>query len=499
MILNNKFHDGVALKELIKEKKNSPRELIIHSRELFEKTKKHNAIIFPMYDLALKECENITSDSAPFYGIPTFLKDLIALYKGLPTSSGSKALSDFIPQFDSEIVVRMKKAGLLICGKTNTPELGIKGTTEPISNGPTKNPWDNKRSPGGSSGGSATAVALGLAPFAHGNDGGGSLRIPAAHCGLFGFKATRGRFPLGPFFGELCDGAVCEGFISKSVRDMALLFDTIAGPEKGGAFILPTPKESYFSLQDKPPKKFKIGYSTTSPMGNKLHPDVLASMSHTIDLLKKCGHEVVEKSPKIDGELLAKNFIIHYATSNALTFNEITNARGRIFALKNTELETQILSLIGQTFTSVDYLLAQNYKHNLRFEFDLFFSEFDLFLTPTTATPPPLLGEHELTPMLKLLSQLVILFKAGKLLKISGVVDQVAKENLEKVPFTQLANLTGMPAISLPLYWTKENLPIGSMFHSAFGREDLLFQLAFELEKETPWIDKCPPILDRPF
>ncbi len=485
--------DGLGLAELIRKKEVSASEVLEAAINKAEEHKDLNAIIRPMYDEAKKEMGKLRGDGI-FEGVPTLLKDLIIHYKGVPTTSGSKALKDFIPEQDSYFLEKMRKAGMLVMGKTNTPEFGIKGTTEPEFFGPTKNPWDKTRTPGGSSGGSASAIAAGIVPFAHGNDGGGSIRIPASHCGLFGLKPTRKRTPHGPFYGEIVDGAVCDHFITRTVRDSAALLDVVGGDDPDGVFNIPAHQGSYLEEIKTPPQKLKIGYKLESPIGGNISPHCQKALEETIKLCRDLGHEVEEASPVFDGTELAKYFLVQYSSSNAFTYEQIVRMKGSSFAKANTELETQVLCLIGRTFTAEDYVRAQDFKYRLCKSFHHFHQKYDLFLTPTVAYPAGKLGTHTISFSEELASRVVLGLKAGKLLMATGLVDKIAKENMDKVPYTQMTNVNGFPSMSVPLYWTEEGLPLGSMFSARFGDETTLLKLAHQLEQAKSWHQKRPTL-----
>lgn len=486
-------YDGLALSELIKNKEVSSSEVLDAAIDKAEKNKDLNAIIRPMYQEAKSELKKLKGDGL-FEGVPTLLKDLIIHYKGVPTTSGSRALKDYLPTQDSYFTERMKKAGLLIMGKTNTPEFGIKGTTEPELFGPTRNPWDKTRTPGGSSGGSASAIAAGIVPFAHGNDGGGSIRIPASHCGLFGLKPTRKRTPHGPFYGEIVDGAVCDHFITRSVRDSAALLDVVAGDDPTGVFNIEAYKGSFLKSLDAPQRKLKIGYKLESPIGGPISDECEKALKETIKICQDLGHEVHEASPKFDGLELAKYFLIQYSASNSFTYEQIVREKGASFAKNNTELETQVLCLIGKTFTAQDYVRAQDFKFRLCKSFHHFHEDYDLFLTPTVAHSAGKLGTHTISFVEELASRVVLKLGAGKLLMATGLVDKIAKQNMNKVPYTQMTNINGFPSMSVPLHWTKEGMPLGSMFSARFGDEVTLLQLAAQLEEAKDWKQRRPTL-----
>jgi amidase len=485
-------YDGLGLAKLIKEKKVSKKEVLDACLDRFKQWENINAIIYPMFDLGR---DYIQSDlQGPFAGVPTLLKDLIAHYAGTPLSFGSKALKDQISNIDSELVSRIKKSGLVILGKTNAPEFGIMGTTEPECFGPTLNPWDTSRSPGGSSGGSAAAVAAGIVPFAHGGDGGGSIRIPASNCGLFGLKPTRGRTPTGPIHGEILDGAVVEHFITRSVRDSAAILDSIEGPEKGAPYQICRPKNSYLSVLESDPKKLKIAFSTQSILGGSVHPHVEMAIQKTVKLLKDLGHELIPDAPKIDGKQLSKSYLINICTHLAVNLNFVKRKLGRYATQKQVELITKTLGHIGTKLPAAEFVEAKRYWHDIALQLSLFHETYDLYLTPVSAELPALIGAESKSPLENVLLEIINLLGIGRVVLKSGLLEHIAQESFQRFPFTQIANLTGNPSMSVPLYWNEQNLPIGSMFCAPWGDEDTLFKLAGQLERAQNWFDKRPKI-----
>jgi amidase len=483
--------DGLGLAELIKKKEITKAEVLEAAIDRANKWKKINSIIFPMYDIAK---DYLKKDmEGPFAGVPTLLKDLIADYEGTPITSGSKSLREYVSSFDSELVTRFKKAGVVIFGKTNAPEFGIMGTTEPEFFGPTLNPWDLTRSPGGSSGGSAAAVAAGIVPFAHGGDGGGSIRIPSSNCGLFGLKPTRGRNPTGPLYGEILDGAVVEHILSRSVRDSAAMLDFTNGPELGAPYNICPPEGSYLKALDDCPK-LKIGYSVKSVMGGPINPDVVKAILDTVILLKDLGHEVEEISPEIDGAKLAKSYLVNLCAHVGADLELISSKLSKYAAKNEVELITKTLGLIGTKLPATEFVAAKRYWHEISINYAKFHQKYDLHLTPVGSRPPVKLGSEDVKPMEKVLMSMVNALGAGKLLIRSGIVDKIAKESFDKFPFTQMANLSGNPSMSVPLFWNDENLPIGSMFSAKWGDEMTLFKLGAQLEKARPWFQKRPKL-----
>ncbi|RLA62835.1 MAG: amidase [Epsilonproteobacteria bacterium] len=484
--------DGLGLAELINKKEITKKEVLDAAIDRAEKWKKINAIIFPMHDMAF---EHLKKDiSGPFNGVPTLLKDLIADYKGTPITSGSKSLKDHISVLDSELVKRFKKAGVVIFGKTNAPEFGIMGTTEPEFFGPTLNPWDQSRSSGGSSGGSAAAVAAGIVPFAHGGDGGGSIRIPSSNCGLFGLKPTRGRNPTGPLYGEILDGAVVEHILSRSVRDSAAMLDCTNGPELGAPYNICPPDGSYLKALESDVPKLKIGYSVKSIMGGPIHQDVVKAILDTVILLKDLGHEVQEISPEVDGEQLANSYLVNLCAHVGADLDLISSKLSKYAAKNEVELITKTLGLIGRNLSATEFVRAKRYWHEISLSYAKFHEKYDLHLTPVGSQPPVLLGSEDIATTDKVLMGMVNSIGAGKLLIKTGRVKIIAKESFDKLPFTQMANLSGNPSMSVPLFWGERNLPIGSMFSAKSGDEMTLFKLAGQLEKARPWFDKRPSL-----
>lgn len=430
----------------------------------------------------------------PFTGVPLLLKDLHFAYAGVRMASGCKALKDYVPDQDCEIVVRFKKAGSVIIGKTNTPEFGLLGVTEPELFGPCRNPWNTDHTPGGSSGGSAAAVAARLVPMASGGDGGGSIRIPAAYCGLFGLKPSRGRNPSGPAHGSVWQGAVQNHVITRSVRDSAAMLDATQGPDIGAPYEIRPPARPYLEEAAKDPGKLRIAFNTKSPIGTPLHPECVKSVENAAHLLEKMGHHVEEAAPEIDGLGLAKGYLAMYFGEMAADIDELSSVLKRKAGPKDVEALTYTLGLLGKSFSS-GYLVQalRRWDHAARI-MGRFFTKYDLYLTPTTAHPPAKIGALKPKPIETLLMNTVNFLKAGWFLKVTGIVDTLAEKSLERTPFTQLANLCGLPAMSVPLYWTAAGLPLGVQFIGPFGNEAILFRLAGQLEKARPWFERKPVV-----
>ena len=487
-------YDGLGLAELVKKKEISPTELCEEAITRIESVNPTlNAVVTPMYDLARKTVQEAIPDG-PFCGVPFLLKDLLGDVAGVPQTMGSKALKNYIPAQDSELVRRYKQAGLVILGKTNTPEFGLKGITEPELHGPTRNPWNTAHTPGGSSGGSAAAVASGMVPMASANDGAGSIRIPAACCGVFGLKVTRGRTPNGPIHGRTWQGAVVEHVISRTVRDSAAILDATQGPDIGAPYIIPPPRRPYLDEIKNNPEPLRIAFDTHSPIDTAVHPECVQAVEHTVALLKELGHEVVEACPDINGQALAKGLIKLYSAEIAAVIDDLVPLLGRKVKSADVESITWTLGILGRTFSAGQIVKAKREWELAARIMGRFHEAYDIYLTPTLAYPPVKIGELDPKPIERFLIKVINAFGFGRILLATGAIDKMAVENLSKTPFTQLANFTGQPAMSVPLYWTSDGLPCGLHFMGRHGDEATLLKLAAQLENAQPWFEKRPDV-----
>lgn len=464
--------DATAQAELVRRKDVKPIELVDAAIERIERINpKLNAVVTPMFDEARKTAEGPLPDG-PFTGVPFLLKDLIASYAGVRMASGSVFLKDYVPRHDSELVARYKRAGLIVAGKTNTPEFGLVPTTEPRLFGPSRNPWDPERSTGGSSGGSGAAVASGMVPMAHGNDGGGSIRIPASCCGLFGLKPTRGRNPLGPDLGDIMNGLVAEHALTRSVRDSAALLDATAGPDVGDPYCAPPPVRPFLEEVGAGPGRLRIAFARQTATGTPIHADCIAAVEDAAQLCEELGHDVTEASPPLNGPLLTQMFTIVWSAGAALSIDGMGLSAGRAPKAEDFEPLTWALCQMGRSNSASTYLMAVTFVQMMSRAIAGFFEEYDVWLTPTLGYPPPPLGHFTFPddPM------------------------QGFQRAAEYVPFTPIFNATGQPAMSVPLYWNSEGLPLGTHFAARFGDEATLFRLAAQLEQARPWADKRPPV-----
>ena len=490
------FHkyDGLGLSELVRTKQISPDELTEEAiRRIEAQNPKINAVIYKTYDQARKVAQSNLPDN-PFKGVPFLLKDMHATVEGVPTSCGTRMLKDITQPHDSEIVRRYRAAGLIILGKTNVPEFSILPYTEPEVFGPTRNPWDLARTAGGSSGGSAAAVAAGLVPLAGGADGGGSIRIPASCCGVFGLKPTRGRTPTGPDVGDIWRGFAQEHVITRSVRDSAAMLDLIAGPDAGAPYWAPPQQGPYLQDVSKEPARLRIAYTSHPFLGHNVHHDCLKGLDETVELLKKLGHELVEAAPKIDQEAFAIAFVTMIAAETRDEIDWAAGLAGKKASYSDFETGTSALAMLGQAFSSGQYAHALNYLMASAREVGRFFENYDVLLTPTLSEPPVPIGSLQPSNSERFMVGLIGKLKAAWLLNAIGIIKPLANKTFDFMPYTPIFNVTGQPAMSVPLYWNEAGLPIGMHFVGRFGDETTLFRLAGQLERAQPWFDHTPKI-----
>jgi amidase len=465
-------HDATGLGELVARGDVHPSDLLEAAIALVEKHNPIlNGVIHEFYDIARTEVQGPLRDG-PFKGVPLLLKDINALVAGVPTTQGSRYLADLVSAHDSELTVRLKRAGFVPFGKTNVPEFGILPTTEPAAYGPARNPWNPKHSTGGSSGGSAAMVAAGCVPLAHANDGGGSIRIPASACGLVGLKPTRGRNPLGPDMGDIMAGFVAEHVVSRTVRDTAAVLDATSGPDIGDPYWAPPPHRPYVEELGLPPGRQRIAFSTKDPQGRKLHPECVAAVENTAKLLADLGHEMVETEPELNVALMTHCFMTIYASASTALVQSTQMLTGREPAQQLFEPLTWAIVERGRSFSAADYQIAVAVLQQMSRHVARFFQTYPLFLTTTLTSPPLPIGELD-----------------GS----SGDVDEVMGRAGDYIA-TALFNVTGQPAISLPLHWSADGLPVGVQIAGRFGEEGLLIRLAAQLEQARPWKKRRPPL-----
>lgn len=481
-------HDATGLAQLVAAKEVSAAELLAVARERAAAVNpKINAIV---RDVPAEPSEDLTG---PFAGVPFLIKDLGQDYAGLPTSNGSRSLARHPVAAHSTVVQRWLDAGLVIFGKTNLPEFGAKAISEPLAWGPARNPWDLTRTPGGSSGGSAAAVAAGIVPCAGANDGGGSTRIPAACCGLVGLKPGRGLTPFGPETAEMMHGAAVQGVVSRTVRDTAAMLDVICGGEPSGPYSPAMPSESFASCVGIDPGKLRIGVRVPSAINPQPHAEAYEAVSAAVRVLTDLGHHVEElPAAPFDDAALARDFLLTWFVNLAWKVADAKRVSGAPDLA--FERDTLLMAALGRATSPVDYVDAVQRRHEHTRRLSTFFESYDLLLTPTLATPPPKVGAFDLPMSLQRATDVLLKTRTARLLRYTSILDDMISDNLGWVPYTQLANITGRPAISLPLHWTADGLPLGVQFVAPLAGESLLIRLAAQLEEALPWVDRMAVI-----
>jgi amidase len=465
--------DGLGLAELVASKAVQPIELVDAAIARIERHNAAlNAVVWTMFERARAMAKKPLAPGR-FAGVPFLLKDALGDLEGAPTRHGSAFVPAVPHTRNANLTNRFLAAGLLPLGKTNVPELTLMPVTESRFYGPARNPWDVSRTPGGSSGGSAAAVAAGIVPMAHANDGGGSIRAPAACCGLVGLKPTRARTSLGPSLGEGWGSLEVEHVVSRSVRDSAAMLDATAGNEPGDPYWAPPPSASYLAELAHAPSGLRIAMVRARGDGSAPHADCLAAVDHAAALCRSLGHHVDLIDPPAWWAASSEPFTVLYATSQVSFIDSVSAATGAAPSPNQLEGYTLAVYEMGKRFTAAQYQASLNAIHQFgRAAADLH-RHYDLLLTPTLGSPPLPVGTIDVN--------------STDLEASIGVM-------LEFLPFTTMANMTGQPAISLPLFWSALDLPIGVQFVGGFGDESLLLRLAAQLEAAEPWSHRRPPI-----
>ena len=430
-----------------------------------------NAVVTKVYDRGRAAIEAGLPEG-PFTGVPFLLKDLGGALGGVPMTSGSRFFAEASPPQDSELVQRYKRAGLVVLGRTNTPEFGLSATTEPVLFGPTRNPWDLARTPGGSSGGSAAAVAARMVPLAHASDGGGSIRIPASCCGLFGLKTTRARNTMAPYLGESLAGCSVENVVSRTVRDTAAALDASAGPGIGDPYFAPPPERPYLEEVGRDPGQLRIAITTTAPNGARVHPDCIAAAEDAGRLCEDLGHQVEQAAPEFDCAALDDAYGRLFAVGAAANIRIRAQALGRTPNADEFERVTWAMMALADRIQAPEYVAIVNLLHGISRQIAAFYETYDLLLTPTLGEPPVELGVLDM---------------------MSDDLDAYQERLWQFTPFTYQYNVTGQPAMSVPLTWSAAGLPIGAHFVGRYGDEATLLRVAAQLEGARPWADRRPP------
>jgi amidase len=467
--------DATDQAALVKNGEVTPLELLEAAIERIERIDPVlNAVVIRWFDHARDTARGELPDG-PFRGVPFLIKDLFAGYAGQPISNGNRAFKNekVISDADTTLVSRYRRAGLVIAGRTNTPELGSVPTTEPLAWGATHNPWDVSRSPGGSSGGSAAAVASGMVPFAHASDGGGSIRIPASCCGLVGLKPTQGRISLGPIRDETSLGV--ELCVSRTVRDTATLLDAVHGPAIGDTVIAPAPARPYVDEVGAEPGRLRIGLLDHHPQGGPVAPECTAAARSVATLLESLGHTVEAAWPTaLEDTTLSSRFGAMWSTNMGVSLRRFEEQLGRPLADDEFEPMNRVQAEFARHITAIDYSLALAATSHFRRALQSWWSDgWDLLLTPTVAELPLPLGTIANNP--------------------DHPMDAMERSG-RFIPFTPPFNMSGQPAINVPVEWTEGGLPVGVQLAAAYGREDVLLRVASQLEVAKPWAQHKPKV-----
>jgi amidase len=468
--------DATAQAALVATGKCSPSELVEAAIERIERINPQiNAVITELFDRARREAASKDLPDGPFRGVPLLLKDLGCHAAGVPVYGGTRFLRDrnWKAQDDSVLAKRFRAAGFIFVGKTNTPELGLSPTTEPDTFGPTRNPWNADRIVGGSSGGSAAAVAAGLTPLAHAGDGGGSIRNPAGACGLVGLKPSRGRTSMGPGKGEGWAGCVTEHVVTRSVRDAAAVLDCVAGPAPGDPYYAPPPARPFAAELDQSPGRLRIGQFTHNDF-TPAHPESMSAVQRAANLLGELGHSVDVSYPAaLDEPILGTLTSIAVSASVAREIDEMEAQVGESVKQGDIEPATLAMAESGRAISAPDYVANLDRLHAYGRRLRSWWAEepgadgYDILITPTMAEPAPPIGS------------------------IKGAdIDRI----IRLVPYTMPYNVSGQPAIGLPLHWSEDGLPIGIQLVARYGAEDELIRLAAQIEAALPWKDRVAPI-----
>lgn len=466
-------YDGLGLAELVRTREVSSSEVADAAFAAVERVNPAlNAVVREMHDDARSSISRGLPEG-PFTGVPMVVKDEYLSYAGVPTDMASRLGRGWTRRYDTELVRRYRLAGLVCVGKANLPEFGASVTTEPVATGATGNPWDVSRTAGGSSGGSAAAVAAGIVPIGYGNDGAGSIRIPASCCGVFGLKPTRGRVPTGPDDGEYWNGLVIQHAITRSVRDSAALLDATEAPDPGAPYWPPPRQRPFLSEVGHPPGRLRIACSAVSPSGGEVDAECVRAMEEAAKLCVELGHDVEEAAPQYDAfamqDALTRLLSVHLAYGiDALAAETGREAGADIIERANYALAQQ-----GREMPATAFLDALETFSAVSRRAAPFFETYDVALTPTLARPPV---EH------------------GYITADDPDWRRYVERFFAFIPFTALANVTGNPAMTVPLHSTAAGLPVGVNFMSGFGDEATLFRLAGQLEAARPWTARRPPV-----
>lgn len=467
--------DALGQAELVRSGQVKPRELTEAAIRRAEALNPQlNAIITPLYEHALQQADALSADGAadsPLAGVPFLIKDLNTAVSGAPMSCGSRFLDGWVPGYESNITARYRRAGLVLLGLTNVPELGLLPTTEPLRFGPTRNPWDLTRTAGGSSGGAAAAVAAGIVPAAHASDGGGSIRIPAACCGLFGLKPTRGRVSPAPGIYDPA-GLSVHHAVTRTVRDSAALLDIAAGPAPGDAYWAEPPARPFLNEVGADPGRLRIAFSLRAVNDAPVGPEQARAVTDTAQLLTELGHDVEEADPPVEAAFIDA-FLAIWTVGATASVDAFPGMTGRPADPGGWEPFTWAMAERGRHVPAAQALASLSYMQLLARRVAAFMARYDALLMPALAQPPLPLGTID-----------------PRSADVPATIATVSAF----MPHMPLANATGQPAMSVPLYEDEAGLPLAVQFYGRYGDEATLFRLAAQLEEARPWADRRPPL-----
>lgn len=482
-------YDALDLAALVKAREVSPRELVEAAyARLDDVNPVLNAVVRTRREAALKEADAmpVQDNSRPFAGVPFLLKDISQSIGGEPITCGAMLMKNNVARWDSNYVARIRRAGFIPLGHTNVPEFGLKNITENVLNGPARNPWNPNYSPGGSSGGAAAAVASGIVPIAGASDGGGSIRIPASFTGLFGLKPTRGRTPVGPGVGRQWQGAAIDFALTRSVRDSAAMLDLLQIVQPEAAFQTPIYPGVYLEDLFKPAhRKLRIAFTTASPVGTPVTEEAVKAVHKTVKWLESEGYEVEEKLCPVNGIRLIENYYTMNAGEVAAMFVSMERMMERAITPSEVDIITWVLAETGKNVSAAEFVHSLEEWDIAAAQMEQLFNHYDLYITPTNADSAPKVGELTHSP-----EEIKKLLHVNELQKDEQhqIIYDMFEPSLTYTPFTQLANLTGQPAMSVPVHMTPSGLPMGVQVMASKGREDLLLQLAALLEQSKLWV-----------
>ena len=493
-------YDGIGLAQLIKKKEVAVSDVLETAIEsLIENNTKLNFITTDLYEYAKLASTRIDIENDVFAGVPMLLKDMDSAMADFPMMQGSKYLKNTKQKVNNVLTDRFISSGALICGKSAAPEYGLMITTEPTEFGPTKNPWDISRTTGGSSGGSAAAVAARSVPIAHASDGGGSIRIPAACCGLVGLKPTRGRISFSPTHGDKWGGFTHSGIVSRTIRDTAHMYDHIFGNEIGDPYKIEYLKGSLTSNLHEPLQKLKIGFVTKNFIeGTELSDSASKAMYFNASACEKLGHNVEELNLNYDAVTLARAFVITLTSHVSQMFNELKDLVGRPYKSSEIEVGTRMFDYLGRTFRGSDYTWARYYAQKVARDVEQQMQSYDAVIMPVISSEPAKLDTIRPSKSDEMLNKIIMRLRLGWLFNIPSIRDSIlnglAPKSLWFAPGCMLQNITGQPAISLPTYQTDDNLPIGVQYVGKYGTEKVLLNLGQQLEDKYQWHLRKPNI-----